>query len=149
MKLHVLLTSLLLAAAAFPASAQPSASRQLKEAAAIRALLSGKYVGYSLPGWADTDIWEGFEANGTWTGTLLGRGPVPFSGRWKIDGERICVLPDQEGSVATWFSGWRCRIVWIDENTGRLSMEYLDPRRASFGALLLEIRDFPASVQVR
>ncbi|WP_152998798.1 hypothetical protein [Sphingopyxis sp. H115] len=149
MKLHALLTSLLLALTAFPASGQTSAPRQLTEASTIRALLSGKFVGYSLPGWADTEIWEGFEADGTWTGTLLGRGPVPFSGRWKIHREQICVLPDQENHVATWFSGWRCRVIWIDENAERLSMEYLDPRRASFGALMLEVRDFPSSVQVR
>jgi hypothetical protein len=150
MKTHKLLMPLLLAAVfIYPASAQSVAPRQLTEAATIRALLSEKYVGYSLPGWADTDVWEGFGADGSWTGTLLGRGPVSFSGRWKIDGERICVLPDEQGVLIKWFSGWRCRVVWLDENTGHLSMEYLDPRDASFGALTLNVRDFPRDAQVR
>lgn len=151
MKSHTLLMALTFSwtTTVEPALAQPPAPQQLTEPSAVRALLSDKLVGYSLPGWADTEIWEGFQANGVWTGTHLGRGPVNFSGRWSIKGGRVCVIPDEGTHITKWFSGSRCRAIWREANTGRLSMEYLNPQDASFGPLTLEVRDFPVDVSVR
>lgn len=132
-----------------PALAQLPAAQQMTEGATVRALLSDKLVGYSLPGWADTEIWERFQSDGSWTGTHLGRGPVNFSGRWSIEGNRVCVIADKGTRIAKWFSGSRCRVIWREENTGRLSMEYLNPRDASYGPLSLEVRDFPVDVSAR
>ena len=131
------------------APTQPPARQKLTEGATVRALLSDKLVGYSLPGWTDTEIWEGFQANGVWTGTHLSRGPVNFSGRWSIEGNRVCVIADEGTHISKWFSGSRCRVIWREEDTGRLLMEYLDPRDASFGPLALEVRDFPVDVSDR
>ena len=151
MKLHVLLVTLTFpwTIVTEPALAQPPAPQQLTEGATVRALLSDKLVGYSLPGRADTKIWERFHANGVWTGTHLGRGPVDFSGRWSIEGNRVCVLADEGTHIAKWFSGSRCRVIWREQNTGRLSMEYLNPRDASFGPLTLEVRDSQVDVSNR
>jgi hypothetical protein len=139
----VIILAILASSVGTPATAQPSAPKKLADATAISPALIDKYVSYSLPGWADAGLVEGFHADGRWDGTYLSRGPIGFSGRWKIVGDSACVTPDPETIVAKWFAGSRCRTLWRDENTGALLMEHLQPGFASLGPLPLMVRDAP------
>ena len=86
----------------------------------IRKALVGKLISYSPPGSADMGIHEEFHPGGTWRGILYGRGPIPFSGRWSIDDDQICVESDGGSAAERWHSGRYCRKVWQDRKSGEL-----------------------------
>ena len=147
MKSFALPLTLILAAASTGnlAQAQISVQQVLTDASEIHTALSGKLVYYSPAGLADAGIAEEFHADGSWRGTYYSRGPIGFSGRWKTESGRVCVLPDAETIVAKWFPGWRCRTVWRGSDTSSLAIEYLDPRFASLEPSLVAVKDLPAN----
>jgi hypothetical protein len=92
------------------------------DSANIGTSLAGKSVSYNPPGWADTGVNEEYREDGVWQGLRLGRGPMPYSGRWRIAGDRLCTTAE---------TGLRpigqeiCREVWRDPRTGELLMEHI------------------------
>lgn len=115
--------------------------------AEIRKALTGKLVSYSPPGWADAGVHEEYHSNGTWRGIRYGRGPIPFSGRWSIRNDQLCVQADKETIAVRFPSGQRCRHVWRDEATGRLWINHLTigpSDSLGIGAQLLNISELPS-----
>ena len=113
----------------------------------ISKALVGKEIGYNPPGWADTAIAEEFYPDGKWGGMLAGRGPVHFSGRWSIDGGKMCVMADRGTIAERWHPGRYCRQVWRDRASGKLLMDYLPdqaPSRWKMGLQVLSVQDLPA-----
>jgi hypothetical protein len=123
--------------------ARASQNRQLG-GGDIRIALFGKLIAYEPAGSADAGIHEEFRKGGLWQGIYYSRGPVRFSGRWMVQGDQLCVLPDRRAIVALWFDGRRCRSVWRAGKTGRLLIEHLSPRFASLGPLPVVIRELHA-----
>ena len=111
----------------------------------IRIALVGKLVAYAPAGWADAGIHEEFHEGGQWKGIYYSRGPIPFSGRWAIQNNQLCVVPDRDAVVAAWFDGRRCRNVWRVGETGRLLIKHLNPSFAKSGPLPMTITDLSES----
>lgn len=144
---------LAMAATILGAAAPVAGATGLKalNAAEIRSAIVGRSVSYVPPGTADTGVQEIFETDGRWHGTQYGRGPIPFGGRWTIEGDRLCVL-DQSGRLQrVRNSAQLCRAVWRDQRSKALVMDYLydhQPRtRYDFGPQQLAVSAIP--VQVR
>ena len=106
--------------------------------AEIRTALSGKRVSYAPPGSADAGVEEEYHSDGRWGGTVFGRGPIPFSGHWKVENGLVCVQAE-EGRVGRLGADWICRALWRDGASGSLLMDHLtapsDPQRLSVRAL--------------
>ena len=118
------------------------------DGAAIRQAMIGKAVRYSPPGSADAGVREEFHADGTWRGVRLGRGPIPFSGRWTIAKGSLCVTADRGSPAERWLTGRYCRTVWRSATTGQLRMDHLVHRPASVpatGRQILSVEVLPAS----
>jgi hypothetical protein len=107
----------------------------------IRRALVGKVIAYAPPGWADAGIREEFRKDRSWKGIYFSRGPVPFSGRWIVAGNRLCVTPDPGTVVARWFEGRRCRRVWRAHVPGQLLIEPLQPYFDKYGPLPASVED--------
>src|SRR4051812_34013041 len=93
------------------ASKAPEGSSPLKSDE-IRKELVGKLITYAPPGSAGMGIHEEFHPDGIWRGTLYGRGPIPFSGKWSIASDQICVVADSGTAAERWHPGKFCRQIW-------------------------------------
>ena len=131
-------------AVTLPAFGWNAAQKKLLDPSEIRITLTGKLVSYSPPGWADAGLHEEFHEAGVWKGVYYSRGPIGFSGRWEVQKNQLCVLPDRGTIVAAWFAGQRCRNVWRIEESGQLLMEDLKPDFAKLGPLPLSVKDLRA-----
>lgn len=138
-----------IAVAAFASAAKHSGDKAHPVSlspAEIRETLTGKLVSYSPPGLADADVHEEYHRNGLWRGISYGRGPSPFSGRWSVQGNQLCVQADHGVIIRRLEAGKRCRQIWRDKATGRLWMDHLIPRLSSVrpdAAQRLTIRRLP------
>lgn len=113
----------------------------------IEKALVGKLILYN-PDMMDAGIHEEFHPGGVWRGILYGRGPISFSGRWSIVGDRICVQADKGTHAEHWHAGLYCRQVWQNPETGALLIDHLSDRPDSpykKGLQVLVIRDLPTS----
>ncbi len=96
---------------------------------------------YEPPGTADAGAHEEYHENGSWSGMRYSRGPIPFSGRWHVEDDRLCVTAES-GLVAGRLSdGPVCRAVWRDGRSGDLLMEHAMAQGR--GLLVLSIRPLP------
>jgi hypothetical protein len=77
---------------------------------------------------------EGYEEDGAWRGTRLSRGPIGFSGRWRIADDRLCTVAESGLVVPREV----CRELWRDPGTGDLLMEHV--MGAGRGLLRLRLR---------
>lgn len=105
------------------------------DAGEIRAAVFGKRVSYNPPGTADAGANEEYLADGTWRGTRLSRGPVGFSGRWRIANGRLCTR--QETGIGGALEEV-CREMWRDPQNGDLLMEHM----MGAGRGLLRLRSY-------
>ena len=116
--------------------------KQLR-AAEIRQTLSGKLVSYSPPGWADVGVHEEFRDDGTWGGIHYGRGPDPFSGRWTVKNDKLCVTAESGSIAQKWHPSEYCRKVWQVGEMKQLRMGYLLDQPSSshnFGPQVLSVK---------
>ena len=124
---------------ATPALCQDAPATQLLGSAEIRQSFTGKYIFYSPPGWADAGVHEEFHQDGKWRGIRYSRGPVEFSGRWSVEANKLCVLPDRASPA-----GKHCRQIWKNKHTGQLLLDHL----SGLGGLqTVSIRDLPVRYQ--
>ncbi|MBO9622665.1 MAG: hypothetical protein J7500_08125 [Sphingomonas sp.] len=140
----MLIKSLVLVSTLLCVSAQADSADvqdRLLGAAEIRAALSGKVIAYGPKGWADAGIHEEFQEKGIWKGIYYSFGPIPFSGRWSVVGNQLCVSPDRRAIVAHWFEGSRCRSIWRERTSGALKLEHLNPGFDKIGPLSVKITE--------
>lgn len=112
----------------------------------VKKVLVGKLINYDPPGTADMRIHEEFHPDGRWRVMLYGRGPIPSSGKWSINGDQICIEADSATEAARWHSARYCRAVWQNPKTGELRMEYLRDGPASpkkIGLQTVVVHDLP------
>lgn len=114
-------------------TSEVSASEDLLplKASELRDALVGKLISYNPPGWADIGVHEEFHPDGSWRGILYGRGPIPFTGRWAIQGDQMCVTADSGTVAESWHKGEYCRKVWRNPKTGQLQIYYLPDQPSS------------------
>ena len=140
--------ALLVAFAAAAAAGAGSSKAKLHQlnSREVASALAGKLASYSPPGWADAGVHEEYHIGGMWRGIRYGRGPVSFSGRWKIENGQLCVRAESGLAGAPWERGWVCRKVWRDHVSGKLLMAHMsfgiDPKRG-LGPLELLVRQLP------
>jgi hypothetical protein len=113
-----------------PVQAEVRNGTSLKASEITKALV-GKRISYNPPGWVDSAISEEFHNDGVWSGKLHGRGPVPFSGRWSISDNQICVAADKGSHAKLWHAERYCRQVWRIHNSSALQILYLGDQRSS------------------
>jgi len=129
---------------ATPAFSQGAPTTLPLSSVEIRHSLIGKLIDYSPPGWADADVSEQFHEDGKWQGAALSRGPIPFSGRWSIEADKLCVVSNRGSFAEKWHHGKYCRQVWKNKRTGQLLMAHL----TGFKELqILSVRD-PKTLKV-
>ena len=119
--------------------------------AEIQKALSGKIIVYSPAGWADADVSEEYHTDGTWGGILYSVGPTPFSGRWFVANDQVCVVAER-GVAQRWHDGQYCRDLWRERTTGHLRMTYLADRPDSsqkMGQQTLRVSDLPPQIPPR
>lgn len=109
--------------------------RALKSAE-IRVALTGKLVSYSPSGWADADVHEEYHQGGRWRGIQYSRGPLPFAGRWEVQGDELCVKGERDPPRLAPI-GRICRSVWRDDRTGQIWIAHVTNRDR--GLLVLSI----------
>ena len=109
---------------AWSAGPEASAEQRRLSGREISHSLVGKHVTYGLPG-AVAGVHEEFDRGGIWQGLRYIRGPVGFSGRWKVEGDRLCVHAEDGLPGSLWEQGWVCREVWRDPNSRSLFMKPL------------------------
>jgi len=129
------------------ASKAPEASSPLKSDE-IRKVLVGKLITYEPPGSADMGIHEEFHPDGIWRGILYGRGPIPFSGKWSIEADQICVAADRRTAAERWHPGKFCRNVWRNRKSGELQLNYLRDQSSGsrkMGLQTITVHDPPRS----
>jgi len=85
----------------------------------IGRLIIGNSISYNPPRWADAGDHERFNDDGRWQGGLSSRGPVPFSGRWNIEADKICVIAETNRLPAKFRELPFCRSFWLDRRAGR------------------------------
>ena len=90
----------------------------------IRAALLGRLVAYDPPGTADAGAHEEYHEDGRWSGLRYSRGPIPFSGRWHVEDDRLCVAAEQGRVAGQLRNGPLCRALWRDPKSGDLLMEH-------------------------
>ena len=113
-------------------------------AAEIDAALRGRLVAYAPSNSADAGAHEEFHADGRWRGVRYSRGPIPFSGRWQIGEDRLCVAAESGYLAGPLRRGPRCREVWRDGRSGELLMEHAMDEPGQ-GLMRLRVRTLPPS----
>ena len=138
---------LVVCSAVAPGSGASAEERTPLRGVEIAKTLTGNLVSYSPAGWADAGIHEEFHEGGIWRGIYYSRGPVEFTGHWRVRNALLCVSPDKGTIVALWFAGERCRTVGHDKKTGELFLEHLNPRHGT-EALPLSVKNLRTFAEV-
>ncbi|MEG3143345.1 hypothetical protein U1839_01645 [Sphingomonas sp. RT2P30] len=139
-----ILVILSLGGAVTSVAARPPEEERALTSREVRTALVGKLIMYTPAGTADMGVHEEFHPDGLWRGALYGRGPIPFSGRWSIERDQICVAADGGTPAKRWHPELYCRNVWQNRRTGELRMNYLPDQPApsqKMGLQTLTVRD--------
>ena len=111
--------------------------------AGILAAFAGRLIVYSPPGMADAGAHEQFHADGQWSAIHYGRGPTHYSGRWKVEGDRLCITVEDSRAGEPWPDMPVCRDVWRDGKKAGLLLEHFRFGRGK-GLLRIAFRPPPA-----